>query len=67
MKVLCKCKHCNNEYYAKSADLKRGWGKACSKSCAAIIRTGKQRKHGRIFRINYENSHPFSSDALGQW
>jgi hypothetical protein len=32
-----KC-FCGNEYVAKKADLKRGWGKSCSKSCAAIRR-----------------------------
>lgn len=26
---------CGNQYTAKVADLKRGWGKSCSKSCAA--------------------------------
>lgn len=33
--MLC---HCGNEYKAKTADLKRGWGLSCSKSCAAIRR-----------------------------
>jgi hypothetical protein len=30
--------HCGNEYDARLADLKRGWAKSCSKSCAAIRR-----------------------------
>ena len=29
---VCKC---GKEYKAKEADLKRGWAKSCSKSCAA--------------------------------
>lgn len=29
---------CGTHYTAKIADLKRGWGKACSKRCAAIRR-----------------------------
>lgn len=30
--------HCGLIYQARSADLKRGWGLSCSKSCAAIRR-----------------------------
>lgn len=32
VQMLC---HCGTEYPAKEADLKRGWGYSCSKSCAA--------------------------------
>lgn len=32
-----KC-HCGKEYSARIADLKRGWAKSCSKSCAATRR-----------------------------
>lgn len=32
VEMIC---HCGNQYNAKIADLKRGWGKSCSKSCAA--------------------------------
>jgi hypothetical protein len=32
IKMLC---HCGEEYFAREADLKRGWGYSCSKSCAA--------------------------------
>lgn len=34
--------HCKQEYQAREADLKRGWGKTCSKRCAAI-----KREYGR--------------------
>lgn len=27
--------HCGKEYNAREADLKRGWGYSCSKTCAA--------------------------------
>lgn len=30
--------HCGEHYMAREADLKRGWAKSCSKSCAAIRR-----------------------------
>ncbi len=40
-KQQMKC-HCGNEYAARKADLKRGWAKSCSKSCAAT-----RREYGR--------------------
>ena len=33
-KVNCHC--CNKTFEARFADMKRGWGKYCSKSCKAI-------------------------------
>ena len=36
-KVLMKC-HCGSEYTARKADINRGWGLSCSKSCAAVRR-----------------------------
>ena len=41
MNRLLKC-FCGNHYEAREADIKRGWAKSCSKSCAAI-----KRKYGR--------------------
>lgn len=32
------CDNCGKEYSARSADVKRGWGLNCSKSCAASSR-----------------------------
>ena len=40
-KIWMVC-HCGTEYPARKADLKRGYGYSCSKSCAAI-----RRDHGR--------------------
>lgn len=37
VKQKMKC-HCGAVYEARKADLKRGWAKSCSKSCAAIRR-----------------------------
>lgn len=34
--MIVKCKHCGKDFNAKPADVKRGWGKFCSKSCKAI-------------------------------
>ena len=35
-----KC-HCGEIYVAKEADIRRGWGLSCSKSCAAKRKTHK--------------------------
>ena len=42
-----KCENCGCIHQVKSADLKRGWGKTCSKSCAASI---KARKPGSNYK-----------------
>lgn len=115
--VSCKC--CKTNFQARTVDVKRGWGKFCSKSCKAKTqekRTGQyanlihgKRKSSKNTKKNYkrhdgvspmkfkkccqcgnaavngyhtttgidwlctyhfdryDNSHPFSSDALGQW
>ena len=36
-----KCGKCKKEFQARTADVKRGWGKFCSKSC-------KAKKQGRL-------------------
>ena len=33
-----KCERCGKAFQAKVADVKRGWAKCCSKSCAAAKR-----------------------------
>lgn len=33
-----QCQICNGDYEVKPADWKRGWGKCCSKACAATRR-----------------------------
>jgi len=38
VKVICAC---GKEFNARQADINRGWGKSCSKSCAAK-RTNKK-------------------------
>lgn len=35
-KVERKCKRCGDLFMARVADVKRGWGNFCSKSCKAI-------------------------------
>lgn len=41
-----KCDNCGTEYDADTRNLNRGWGRCCSKSCAAQKREkSKQEKH----------------------
>lgn len=47
-KQLVKCRACRCEFEARVADIKRGWGKYCSKSCKALYqehRTGQYRAY----------------------
>lgn len=37
-----KC-HCGKGFFAKIADVERGWAKSCSKRCAAIARERAKR------------------------
>lgn len=39
--VTVKCKLCGNQFQAREADRKRGWGRFCSKSCAASHKARK--------------------------
>ena len=36
VQVICKNKGCKKSFMARKADVARGWGKFCSKSCKAI-------------------------------
>ena len=46
-----KCANCKCEFQARTADVKRGWGKFCSKSC-------KAKKQGRL---------PASKETRAMW
>ena len=37
---------CGKTFTARKADIKRGWAKCCSKSCAAIAREKKLDRNG---------------------
>lgn len=46
--VTCHNKSCKKEFQARTTDVKRGWGKFCSKSCKAIEqenRTGQYKDY----------------------
>lgn len=71
--VIRKCQCCGNEFPARSADVKRGWARFCSKSCKAMKqeqRTGQHRAHqGRQDRGDFglpmfSNAHQFDNTEL---
>lgn len=43
-KIEIQCKCCPNTKMVRKADIKRGWGLFCSKSCAAYWKTFQSRK-----------------------
>lgn len=43
-KVKAQCECCPNVMLVRQADINRGWGRFCSKSCAAYFKTFKKRK-----------------------
>lgn len=47
--MTCKkvCPVCGSVYMVKSADLQRGWGKYCSKSCASKKRQQDRNNNGK--------------------
>jgi hypothetical protein len=45
-KVKQNCKSCGVEFEANDSDVKRGWGKTCSKVCAAKYREW----HHQVFK-----------------
>lgn len=67
--VTRKCRWCKRPFQAKEADVKRGWARCCSKSCAASLRE-KVLDRGRPWENDEDyqgdQPHPFSVEALGQ-
>lgn len=55
------CAVCNKEFDAKPADVRRGWAKTCSKSCAATLRN---RKTGFRFKPELSRGFPQPEDDL---
>ena len=75
IEVRCRC---GTKFLAKMSDIKRGWGKSCSKSCAAKRsnkETGKYQKYlaakcdkeqknelGFYLPHEFSNAHLFSNE-----
>jgi hypothetical protein len=49
MAMLTRTCRCGAVFEARAADVKRGWGKFCSKSCKASDQTRRQHRSGAPF------------------
>lgn len=67
------CVACGGKFKARSADVKRGWGKCCSKSCAATLNNKKTGNYSRYLNGPSKKSSDggcgYSDDEsdAGQW
>jgi hypothetical protein len=69
--ITCKC-GCKMKKMVRTADVKRGWGLFFSKSCKAKWqerKTGQYKdymaRQDRMYEM--DDTHPNSSEAIGQW
>lgn len=46
VEVKCKNKSCGKTFTARAADIARGWGKFCSKSCKAVRQEQRTGQYG---------------------
>jgi hypothetical protein len=49
--ITTSCQCCSVKFEAREADIKRGWGKFCSKRCAAISKN-KNKKSTKKLSLN---------------
>ena len=77
-----QCKTCRSDFTARIADRARGWARYCSKSCKAIKQARRTGLSGRRISFvivddphappaagafhDFDDTHPFCGDALGQ-
>jgi len=60
-KVAKRCECCGAEMAVRAADIKRGWGRYCSKRCKAVAH---DRREGGSYRAYAATIHPFSQEAF---
>jgi hypothetical protein len=51
-----KCLICGNPKTVRISDVKRGWGKTCSKSCAATMSNKKTGNYKRYMKTKNRNT-----------
>jgi hypothetical protein len=64
----CANKRCRAKFMARTADVKRGWGRFCSKSCKAAEQEGRTHQHANHFeRMDDDDfiGHPMESGYFG--
>ncbi len=60
---------CGKKFTARSADVKRGWGKFCSKRCKAIEQEGRTHQYASLKSNNSEmlpgwDDHKYESGSI---
>lgn len=60
-KITVKCKNCGKSFEVRVSDVKRGWGKYCSKSCKAKYQEKKTGQYKDY--INRNHKHNIHDDA----
>ena len=63
-----KCKCCKTSFKARAADVNRGWGVYCSKSCKAVVQERKNGQHA-AYRAGrgVSNLHPERLTQYSEW
>lgn len=61
------CKTCGEKFMARTADVKRGWAKFCTKSCKAVFQEKKTGQYAaflnrRDSEPSFSNAHQFSNE-----
>lgn len=41
--ITTECEHCKGSFNARLADIRRGWGRYCTKTCKAQAQAARQR------------------------
>jgi hypothetical protein len=57
MERICENKRCGKSFTARAADVARGWGRFCSKSCKASEQESRTHQH-RNFLRGYTHGRP---------
>jgi hypothetical protein len=60
--VTVECKACRDPFEAREADVKRGWGKFCSKSCKASYQKNGKSCYGKIVAHKYFLDNPYNKN-----
>lgn len=55
MKIARKCNHCRANIFPRLADVRRGWGLYCSKSCKALAANPNKRSDANKRNTKLEN------------
>lgn len=66
--VTCVNRTCGKLFQARTADIKRGWGKFCDKSCKATVQERRTHQHAQFMERReqrYEDGYDEEMEAAG--